>query len=202
MTISIRKSAKMPAQLPALAKTEWNLAAELKKVPEWQWLTMLNYEYARCCEPVIKAVQLLRKAKRKPVVVDSMLPQFARYLARNFPEFPKTPWTQIADTKRMERLEQIGVTPETKFYFTDPAWQAWKFFDSEVETRREELTNDGAESYGVFKIDFGQDNEVIAKQFQTWLEQRRNEVTHRPNTKTGDTAGCKRRLTRAAGSCV
>jgi hypothetical protein len=186
MTLILRKPL---IREPGLAEAEWNLTAALKTVPEWQWLTMLNYEYARCCRPVIKAVNLLRKAKRNPKCDDKTLPRFARYLAKNFPDFPKTPWVQIAETKRVERLEWIGVTSETGFYFTDPAWQIWKFFDGEVETLREELTNAEAKSYGVFKIDFSQEDKIIAEQFRTWMEQRRSELTLRPNKKTGCTAG-------------
>jgi len=189
MTLIRSKSSMAQTPIPPLAEAEWNLTAALKTVPEWQWLTMLNYEYARCSEPVIKAVKLLRKAKRSPKNDEKMLPQFARYLAKQFPEFPKTPWAQIVETKRVERLEWIGVTSETGFYFTDPAWQIWKFFDGEVETLREELTNAEAESYGVFKIDFRQEDKIIAEQFRTWMEQRRSELTLRPNKKTECTAG-------------
>jgi len=84
-------------------------------------------------------------------------------------------------TKRVERLGRIEVMPETKFYFTDPTWQTWKIFDGEVETLREELTNSEAESYGFFKIDFCQGDKVIADQFHAWLDQRRGELTQRPN---------------------
>lgn len=189
MTLIRSKSSMAQTPIPPLAEAEWNLTAALKTVPEWQWLTMLNYEYARCSEPVIKAVKLLRKAKRSPKNDEKTLPQFARYLAKQFPEFPKTPWAQIAETERVERLGRIEVTAETKFYFTEPAWRTWKFFDVEIETLREELTNAEAESYGVFKIDFSQEDKIIAEQFRTWMEQRRSESTLRPNKKTGCTAG-------------
>ena len=91
MTLIRRKLSVPLTQKPGPVETEWNLAGALKDIPEWQWLTMLNYEYARCCEPIIKAVKLLRKAKRNPKPNEKTLPQFARYLAKYIPEFPKTP---------------------------------------------------------------------------------------------------------------
>ena len=189
MTLIRRKNVTPLIQMPGLAETEWNLASTLKTVPDWQWLTMLNYEYARCCKPVIKAVEALREWKPDQTGNENAPPSFARFLVKNYPEFPKLPWAQIAETKRVERLEWIGVTSETGFYFTEPAWQTWKFFDGEVETLREELTNTDAGSYGFFKIDFSHEDRVIANQFSIWLNQRRSELNKIPAKKTGDTAG-------------
>jgi hypothetical protein len=119
---------------------------------------------------------------------------FARYLARHYPEFPNIPWAQIAAENWVERLGLFDITEETKFYFTDPAWQTWELFDIEARTLPETLTDLAAESYGVFKIDFSQKKEVIAKQFHAWLEQRLREASRRskelkPGKKRGHPVG-------------
>jgi len=69
------------------------------------------YEYARCCKPVIKAVKPLRKVKRNSTSSDKTLLQFVRYLARKIPKFPKTPWSQMEEPKRVERLQWISGSP-------------------------------------------------------------------------------------------
>jgi hypothetical protein len=179
--------------VPTLAEAEWKLASTLKTVPEWQWLMMLNYEYARCCEPVIKAVKLLREGKHDPSG-NAMSPRpFARFLVKHYPEFPGTQWAQIEEKKRVERLELFGVTPETKFYFVEPAWEAWGFFEGYANLR-EELTDAAAESYGVFKIDFRQEDNVIAGKFREWLEDRRSPANlkakeFKPGNAKGNTNG-------------
>jgi hypothetical protein len=160
-------------------ESELNFAAVLKKIPEYQWLTMLNYEYARCYKPIIEMMDRLRQAEQNPKSNEVEPLPFARFLARIFPEFPSMPWAQIPETKRAERLGWFDVTPETKFYLPDPAWRAWKWFDDEAPALPEELTEAAAESYGFFRIDFSQRDVVIAGQFSAWLEQRRSEVFER-----------------------
>ncbi len=53
-------------------------------IPDWQFIPMLNYEYARCHKPMLDWVKKLRTGKgdhsRGP-------PAFAGYLARWWPEF-------------------------------------------------------------------------------------------------------------------
>lgn len=118
---------KPSAPTPQMAESEWNLAVALKIAPKWQWMTMLNYEYARCYEPLIRDVEQLRKSKRSSMVNSKLLLPFARYLAKHFPEFPQASWAQINEKERAARLGLFGVTPETEFYFTDSAWQAGPF---------------------------------------------------------------------------
>lgn len=175
-----------------LAEAEWNLSAGLGDIPEWQWLTMLNYEYARCSKPIIQGVKRLRSAKTQAQSSFTNPPQFARYLARIFPEFPKASWAQITENKRAERLGWFGITKETKFYMPDPAWQAWELFESEALTLPEKLTDKAAESYGVFKIDLHQEDQVIAGQFCTWLKQRRGNAKPGAKTKPNSNEHCGR----------
>jgi hypothetical protein len=169
MTLDFPKSSAPLTPLLGLAEIEWNLAAELKKVPEWQWLVMLNYEYARCSRLIVDAVKLLRENQTPPVTDKTQVPAFARYLAKHFPEFPQGTWPQILEAARAERLGLIGITPETEFYIKAPAWQARELLGDDL--------NDIFDlNCGLFKIDYTQNSEVIAEQFCEWLEQQKGKL--------------------------
>jgi hypothetical protein len=174
MALFIRKSEIEPTVLPKMAKFEWDLTSTLETIPEWQWLAMLNYEYARCYKPVVDTVKLLKSKDSN--LLPNQVPPYARYLVRQFPEFPKTSWSQILPEARIERLDRFGVTEDTKFYFTGPAWQSWGLFDSEALTLQEELSDSKALNYGVFKLDFAQTDKAIINQFSAWLQLHRTKL--------------------------
>jgi len=158
-----------PTPIPVLAECEWKLASEMKDVPEWQWLVMLNYEYARCSRLIVDAVKLLRENQTTPVIGKNQVPAFARYLAKHFPEYPQVTWRRILEAARAERLGWIGITPETEFYIKAPAWQARELLGDDL--------NDIFDlSCGLFKIDYTQNSEVIAEQFCEWLEQQKGKL--------------------------
>ena len=171
MTLLRRRNAKLPERQSGLAEKEWNLLGGIEKIPDWQYLAMLNYEYARCCQSIVKDVAGYRKSGDG----SKLAYPFARFLTR-FPEFPKKPWSEIPKTERIAHLKQIGITEETRFYPTPPPWLAWSMNDDEAETRYEESPVAQKQYWGVFQIDFSQDDELIAEGFGKWLEQYRKEL--------------------------
>jgi len=49
-----------------LHRDEWDFFnPTISKPPLWQWNDWLNYEYARSCHPIVKAVNELRNRNRK-----------------------------------------------------------------------------------------------------------------------------------------
>lgn len=155
-----------------LAVEERDLDHE-SNIPDWQLMAMLHYEYARCSKLMLKAVSVIRNPDRLRNTKGFDLP-FANYLARQFPEFPKTPWEKIAKDTRKERLASIGINEQNGLYSSPlPAWKSWEFFDADALALNEELSDFAAESYGIFKIDFGQVDLLIKQQFSEWLDHRR-----------------------------
>src|SRR5689334_14001851 len=75
--------------------SEWALVSE--EVNAW-----LNYEYARSYGPLMREVLKLRNPKNR----SKHEYYFAKYLAKNFPEFPKESWQSINPAIRRNRLQQ------------------------------------------------------------------------------------------------
>jgi hypothetical protein len=159
-----------------LARVEWDLLVQPKNVPDWQLLPMLHYEYARCYRPVIQDVKKLRQAGTGAAVKVAPTFGIAKSLAFDYPRFPGTPWVLLDKQHRADMLRNIGITEEFKFHGRDAAWQAWEFFDPEIEHFKEELLQIDAEARGSFRIDFSQEDAVIRKQFSKWLTSRRQEL--------------------------
>jgi len=166
-----------------LSKTEWNVLPALGDGLEWQLVAMLNYEYARCYEPLLKEVEEFRsdkllglEDKKKPSIPKT----FAHYLASVFPEFPQTPWCGIPTDIRQKRLRDINIDEENGIYVPrKPAWQAWRILSQEavdVSMHLSTLSETFREKYGVCEIDFMQEDKVIREQFSRWLQQRRAEL--------------------------
>ncbi len=147
-------------------------------IPDWQLMAMLHYEYARCSKLMLKAVKAIRKRhtlKTPRSNAGAFHPPFANYLARQFPEFPKTSWEKIESKVRLERLADLGIDEHNGLYSAPPpGWESWELFAPEAPANIEELLDIDAESCGIFKIDFGQENSVIERQFSTWLIDRRS----------------------------
>jgi hypothetical protein len=174
-----------------LAPCEWNLEKTAREIPDWQLLMMLHYEYARSYKPIIDEVTQLRRKLPSDRATLPVSP-FARFLFKSFPEFPSTSWAKINPALREEKLGQVGINEATQFYFQEPAWQAWEVFDPEALSLKEELTNFAAESYGVFKLDFSQEDEVIQTQFSAWLSSRRKSLMDKHDNKVQLSDGTER----------
>ena len=164
---------------PPLSNVEWDLERIIKCIPEWQWLMMLHYEYARCCAPLLKEVSELREMNFSPEPGRRYL-QFSRLLAEHFPEFPKVPWANLAVNEREERLRLLGVNETTGFYpdLIRPAWNTRPPHDPKITSLLEELTFEASRSYGFFKIDYRQPDEIIVRQFSEWLRIHRENHFH------------------------
>jgi hypothetical protein len=155
-----------------LSFEEWNPDFE-SKIPDWQLMAMLHYEYARCSKLMLKAVSAIRDPGKSSKAKEFLLP-FANDLARQFPEFPKTPWGKITSNTRLERLAILGINEQNGLYSAPlPGWESWEFFDPEPQNFKNELTDLASESYGIFKIDFNQEDSVIQGLFYEWLKKRR-----------------------------
>lgn len=158
-----------------LASEEWNLDYQ-GEIPDWQLMAMLHFEYARCSKLMLQAVSAIRNPGRSKVghsnAKELILP-FANYLARQFPEFPTKSWEKIDPKTRSERLAALGIDESNGLYSFSPAWEYREISGPQAQTVIEELTDFAGESYGIFKIDFGQENSVIEQQFSRWLENRR-----------------------------
>jgi len=141
-----------------LSQHEWNFKESLESVPEWQLIAMLNYEYARCYEPLLKEVEKLRLgvlpvwnlADRKPEarykrkgniltaiprgLLKNPLFDFTYYLASVFPEFPLTPWVKIPHAIREKRLADVNISENIGLHSIPggPAWKTWEIQGQEV----------------------------------------------------------------------
>jgi hypothetical protein len=160
----------------SIAKLEWNPDNE-GAVPPWQLIAMTHYEYARSSKFMVQAVAKIRKSillKRR--IIKSRKPQisFANYLARQFPEFPKSPWKNIEPHVRVARLLDLEIDEQNGLYAPTPL--AWKFralSDWDKLMEEEDATQICTESLGICKIDFTQGDAIIKRQFSEWLQARR-----------------------------
>lgn len=163
-------------------------------VPNWQLMVMLHYEYARCSTKMLQAVraitQTVQKKSNQPLSGFART-RFARFLAHNFPEFPNTPWENIAEDAREARLSSIGINEDNGLYPSPPpAWEFWEFGDQEAQSF--ELLDIDRESYGIFKVDFSQKDQAIKKHFAKWLVQRRSQLLMKYDSTGQLAAGIKR----------
>jgi len=158
-----------------LASEEWNLDYQ-GEIPDWQLMAMSHYEYARCSNLMLQAVSAIRNPGRLRAGhshTKGVILPFANYLGRQFPEFPTKPWEKIDSKIRSKRLADLGIHESNGLYSFAPAWECQEIFSPQAQIAIEELTDFAGESYGIFKIDFGQENSVIEQQFSSWLENRR-----------------------------
>jgi hypothetical protein len=146
-------------------------------IADWQLIAMAHYEYARCSRTFVEEVNTIRErssSKNKTTTPTRSFLPLANYLARQFPEFPKTPWAKIAPHHRMERLKQIGIDEKNGLYQpARAAWECWPFSELQTVVEEEDTLEIASENFGVFKIDFSQNDPVIEQQFSNWLKSRR-----------------------------
>jgi hypothetical protein len=169
-----------------LTRDEWYLNPTRCGIQDWVLLTMLNYEYARCYQPLLKMVAMLGISNSSGTPQNDPMRAFACFLAQYYPEFPGTPWAKIALSNRKKRLARfVNIKRDSPVYLQGPAWEAWKFIDSEIIEQQENFdpTADHPDFYGIFKLDFSQQDEVICEQFAHWLSVRRAQLLEKYDKK-------------------
>ena len=170
---------------PDFPEHDWNFFPTGSRDPlDWQWNHWLNYEYARSCEEMVAAVQQVRKHKieeRETGTLPTLLkvPRFALYLARNYPEFPETPWLQLSNEQHARRIEESGSNQAGNPFEEDiiKSYDVADFADDiatgEMNILRGQLRD---EKFAVLEIDFTQNNKQIEKKFHDWLVARRGKL--------------------------
>lgn len=170
---------------PEFSEHEWNFFPTGSRDPlDWQWNHWLNYEYARSCDVMVAAVQQVREHKieeRETGTLPTLLkvPRFAVYLARNYPEFPGTPWQQLSDKQRALRVEESGSNLTGNPFEEDiiKSYDVADFADDiaigELDIRHNRLRD---EKFAVLEIDFTQNDKQIEKKFHDWLVARRGKL--------------------------
>ncbi|MEI6195198.1 MAG: hypothetical protein WCS42_12795 [Verrucomicrobiota bacterium] len=182
----------MANQNAPLPQNEWDFTGpQIVKPPPWQWNDWLNYEYARSCRPIVKAVLELRDRKVPEREFGSLppapkFPRHALYLASRYPDFPLKPWLKIPASHRNKQAESgdhVGSPLEANVL---EAWDAFDFTEriatGDIWLNPLDLAD---QKYAVFKIDFRRDQKLIEKKFRFWLERRREEYSKiRPSAKS------------------
>lgn len=166
---------KQMKPINAPPEEEWNFFNnEQLSVPDEQLIPMLHYEYARSAKWIVEAVQKLREGSANQSSAQGEVPKFAGWLAKIFPEFPKTAWLGIDGKVRKEKCKDMGFEAPWKWKEKRPPIQFISHSDPDEEVPGGPVV---PEFFTILKINWQdyKDREIIAT-FADWLPRRRQEL--------------------------